>query len=414
MNLVQVPIDSLVIDPANVRTHGDKNRRAVRDSLRSFGQVEPVVVQKATGRVIGGNCRVEELRQLGEEQVWVHEYDCDDVTATRLAIALNRTSELAAWDDEALTQMLQMLADGGCDIDELGFDQEDLEALVDGLAAGPPPDLPEDGEVTEVPDEPASQPGEIYELGPHRLMCGDSTDPAHVAALLQGARIRLMATDPPYLVNYQGGQHPKSEANAGSDKRDKHWDDYEEQGGDFYDRWLAATMPFIDEHAAVYQWHATRRQALVEAAWQRAGLFVHQSIVWAKDRAVLTHSHLMWQHEPCFYGWRPSKMPPRGRRPPPNETTIWQISQKGEQDGIHPTQKPIELFRRPIRWHLKLGEPCFEPFGGSGSCLIAAAVEGRLCYAMELSPGFCDVIRHRWTTWAEQAHIDPGPGGLRP
>ena len=134
----------------------------------------------------------------------------------------------------------------------------------------------------------------------------------------------------------------------------------------------------------------------MEAAWKRNGLLVHQTIIWSKSRAVLTRSHFLWQHEPCFYGWREGFMPEKERRPATTATTIWQIDQADEPKGLHPTIKPVEIFERPIGWHTRPGEVCLEPFSGSGTQIIAAQKLGRRCYAMELSPAFVDVAVLRW------------------
>jgi DNA modification methylase len=228
----------------------------------------------------------------------------------------------------------------------------------------------------------------------HRLLCGDSTDAGDVARLMDGKRAVLMATDPPYLVNYQGGNHPQSWHNKASVK-DKHWDDYHEGSGpEFFVQFLRVALEHaLVPNAAIYQWHAHRRQALVEAAWHEAGLLVHQQIIWVKARPVLTRSHYMRQHEPCFYGWQEGHPP--ARKPPPNARTVWQVDQQGESDGIHPTQKPLATVSPCIEYHTARGEICYEPFSGSGTCLVAAEQLGRLCYAVELAPEFVAVALQR-------------------
>ena len=175
-----------------------------------------------------------------------------------------------------------------------------------------------------------------------------------------------MATDPPYLVNYTGGDHPDSKANR-PETRDKDWDRYKdpESAVGFYVAFLEAALPHLIECCPVYQWHANTRQSLVDEAWQKTGLLAHQVIIWVKTRGVLTRSHYMWQHEPAMYGWPAGRMP--GLKPPANSTTVWHVDQKGEQDGIHPTQKPVELFKRPLLYHTKKGDLCFEPFLGTRS-----------------------------------------------
>lgn len=408
-----LPIAKIALDPANARLHPDRNLGAIEASLRLYGQRKPIVVRRDGMVVEAGNGTLEAAKRLGWTHVAAVVVDDDPVTATGYAISDNRTAELATWDDEVLGRLLSELKTEEVDLSSLGWDDDDLSRLIAGFeeANGAAEGQGQDPGPQEPPVEAVSKAGELYQLGPHRLLCGDSTDAAAFARLMGGEKALLLATDPPYLVDYQGGNHPQSWHNK-PDVKDKHWDSYTDPGAgtDFFAKFLQVALAHCATGVAIYQWHAHKRQVLVEEAWKRAGLLVHQQLIWAKARAVLTRSHFMWQHEPCFYGWVQGTPPVR--RPPSNETTVWPIDQKGQQDGIHPTQKPLELFLRPIRWHLEKGELCLEPFAGSGTCLIAAATLGRRCYAVELSPNFCDAIRKRWGDFARSAGIDPGPGAL--
>ena len=212
-----------------------------------------------------------------------------------------------------------------------------------------------------------------------------------VGRLFGDKRASLMATDPPYLVDYSGGNHPASRSNRGDPNRNKNWDQYHdpESSVDFYFKFLSAGLEHLVSHSPIYQWHAHRRQALVEEAWTRAGLLVHQQVIWVKARSVLTHSFFLWQHEPCFVGWVQGNMPKR--KPPSNVSTVWNVDQRFEQMGVHPTQKPVELFIRPIEYHTEPGEIVYEPFSGSGTQIIAAERTGRVCYAVEQEPTYVDV-----------------------
>ncbi len=405
-----LPLEELAKDPANARRHPERNLESIVTSLRLYGQRKPVVVRKSGMVVEAGNGTVEAARRLGWTHVAAVVVDDDPITATGFSIADNRSAELAEWDEEALSRLLRELRTEEVDLVALGWTDDELKELLQELDPAAGGDADDPGP-SEPPVDPVSKPGELYELGPHRLLCGDATSAEDVARLMGGEKAILVATDPPYLVNYQGGNHPQSWHNK-PDVKDKHWDDYQDpEGGlEFFQRFLEVALEHSVPDVAVYQWHAHKRQALVEEAWNKAGLLVHQQLIWAKARPVLTRSHFMWQHEPCFYGWIQGT-PPR-RRPPPNETTVWAIDQQGSQDGIHPTQKPLELFRRPLLWHTVPGELCLEPFAGSGTCLIAAAATGRRCYALEISPAFCDVIRRRWGAYARSAGIERGKGAL--
>ena len=268
---------------------------------------------------------------------------------------------------------------------------------------GDPDDAPE------APGVPVTQPGDLWLLGPHRLLCGDSTSVEDIARLMAGERAVVMPTDPPYLVDYTGGNHPQSWSNRPAVK-DKHWDSYHEgDGAAFFAAFLrVALAEALVPNPALYQFHATRRQVLVETAWQVNGLLVHQTVVWVKSRPVLTRSDYMWQHEPCFYGWVEGKRP--SKRPPANATTVWTVDQVGESDGVHPTQKPVELVRRMVEHHTERGEAVYEPFAGSGTAIAACELTGRVCYALELSPAFCDVVVQRWERLTGKAAVrEPAP-----
>ena len=236
-------------------------------------------------------------------------------------------------------------------------------------------------------------------------MCGDSTNTDDVARLMDGHKASLLSTDPPYLVDYSGGNHPASKANKGNPKRDKHWDEYvdPETSVEFYRKFLALGLQYLKPNSAIYQWHAHKRQALVEEAWRACGLLLHQQIIWVKARGVLTHSHYLWAHEPCFYGWVEGQPP--SKKPPSNERTVWQLDQQGSSMNIHPTQKPVELFMRPIEFHTEVGDICYEPFSGSGTQIIAAERLGRRCYAMEQEPRFVDVARMRWEAFTGEKAV---------
>ena len=249
---------------------------------------------------------------------------------------------------------------------------------------------------------PRAQRGEVWALGDHRLMCGDSTDPADVERLFAGAKAVLLATDPPYLVDYDGGERAATKGNRG--KTAKHWDDYHDPqtSVEFFKRFLDVAKPHLRPKTAIYQWHATIRQHLVMKAWEEAGLHLHQTIVWVKPRAVLTRSHYMWMHEPCFYGWVEGQQPER--KPPANAKTVWEIG--GENDNIHPTQKPLEVFLRPIEYHTEIGDVVYEPFCGSGTQVVAAEKLSRRCFAMDLEPHFVDVAVMRWEAFTgEKARL---------
>ena len=248
---------------------------------------------------------------------------------------------------------------------------------------------------------PSSKRGEVYELGPHRLLCGDATDPEQVQALLLGAQPVLILADPPYGVgldlSWRDGINGRSTAAA--EQLERALADREPDWADAYRLCPSARLAYI--------WHASRFQALVEQSLRRVGFEVVQQIVWVKDTAVLSRQPYHWQHEPCFFARRPGgRLPWRGGR---YQSTVWHApspkaaaGKKVEQALPHPTQKPLELYRQPIENHLRPGEAIYDPFAGSGTALIAAELTGRVCFAVEIEPRFCDLIRSRYQALHKQ------------
>lgn len=393
-------IADLVPDPRNTRKHGPRNLGVIAGSLREFGAARGIVIDES-GTVLAGNGVLAAAAEAGIQGIRVVESDGSEIVAVRVshlspeakaryAIADNRSAELADWDVDAI----QRLLDEGADLDAFWLEDE-LESLLAREDEVGAVGLTDPDAAPEPPVDPVTQVGDTWLLGPHRVLCGDSTNPEHVRRLMGGERSRLMPTDPPYLINYQGGNHPQSWSNK-QEVKDKHWDDYREADGEaFFAGFLRVALDeALTTHPAIYQFLASIRHAMVERAWRECGLLLHQQLIWMKSRAVLTHSHYMWQHEPCFYGWVQGKQPKR--KPPANATTIMQVDQVGEGPGLHPTQKPVELIRRMVLYHTVKNDVVYEPFGGSGTALIACELLGRRCFAMELAPEYCDVIVQRW------------------
>jgi DNA modification methylase len=393
---------SLSPNPRNYRRHPAAQQRALAGAIESVGLVAGVTVNRTTGHLVDGHLRVELALARGEPTVPVTYVELSPDEEALVLATLDPLSALAEADTAMLASLLA----------ELTPSDARLRTMLGELAARNgiyPAGRTDPDVVPPVPDEAHVyvQPGDLWLLGAHRLLVADSTNVEQVARVFDGQVATLMATDPPYLIDYQGGNHPQSWHNRAA-VRDKHWDDYTDPAASeaFFRAFLEAALPHLAPHVAIYQWHAHRRQALVEAAWRACGLLVHQQLIWVKARAVLTHSHFMWQHEPCFYGWVEGA-PPR-RKPPTNATTVWQVDQAGESDGIHPTQKPVELFARPIGYHTRPGEACYDPFLGSGTALIAAEQAGRRCFGLELSPAFAQVCIERWQAFTGQQAVRHG------
>lgn len=386
------PVAQLVPAARNARTHSREQIEKIVASIREWGWTNPLLIDEQDG-IIAGHGRVLAAQQLGIEAVPVIVASgWSDAQKRAYLIADNKLALESGWDRGILAMEFGELAALDFNLELTGFEGKELRGLL-SLFESKQGDINDPGPL-EPPESPTSRVGDLWLLGNHRILAGDSTKFEDVRRLMAGEKATLLATDPPYLVDYRGGNHPQSWANK-PDVKDKDWDDYKDptSGLEFFVGWLAAWLPECSLDVPVYQWHATRRQVLVERAWEKHDLLVHQTIIWVKARPVLTRSHYMWQHEPCFYGWRKGHMP---KRPPANERTVWQIDQVGEQDGIHPTQKPVAIFERPIMFHTEHGDVVAEPFSGSGTQLIAAEKTGRRCRAMEISLPFVDAGVRRW------------------
>jgi len=355
--------------PRNWRKHPKAQRKALEGILSEIGYADALLARELPDgslQLVDGHLRAE---TTPDQEVPVLVLDVTEEEANKLLVSLDPLAAMAGADSENLESLLA----------EVRTDDDALKRMIDSLARHAGIDLGEpleDDEAVAPPENPVTRPGDLWTMEGHRLLCGDSTDLKDVRRLMAEERAVLMATDPPYLVDYDGGSHPQSWSNR-PEVKDKTWDEYRDPKAcsDFFFAFLdLALKESLIENPAIYQWHASRRQALVEEAWRRSSLLVHQQIIWKKSRPILTHSLYMWGHEPCFVGWIEGKPP--ALRPAPNLTSVWEIDLKGIE-GTHPTEKPLEVFGIPIRSHTRLGEIVYEPFSGSGSQIIAAEKLGR-------------------------------------
>ncbi len=403
IQIEQVAIEELRPDAANPRRISDAELESLTRSIREFGLVDPIIARREDRLVIGGHQRLIAARRCSLKSVPVIFLDLTKEQAKLLNLALNRIS--GDWDKDLLGRLLSELSSvAELDLSLSGFSDEELRKHLKSMESWERRERLEsfdlDDALKAAQAAPVARTGDLWLMGDHRLLCGDSTDA--VARLMNGHKASLLATDPPYLVDYSGGNHPASKGNKGKPNRDKSWDEYvdPEASVEFYRKFLALGLEHLRPNSAVYQWHAHRHQALVEQAWRECGLLVHQQIIWEKARGVLTHSHYLWAHEPCFYGWVEGKPP--AKKPPHDERTVWRLDQRGSSMNIHPTQKPVELFMKPIEFHTEPGDIVYEPFLGSGTQLIAAEKLGRVCYAMEKEPRYVDVALMRWEAFTGQ------------
>jgi DNA modification methylase len=391
--------------------HNEQAVEAVAASIREFGFRQPIVVD-GDGVIICGHTRWKAAQRLGLERVPVHvATDLTPAQVKAYRLADNATGELAEWDLGLLGIELAELEGMGVDLGLLGLSDKLLADLSREAKAG----LTEPDDVPEAPKKAITRPGDLWLLGEHRLLCGDSTVAEDVGRLFEGGeRGSLMNTDPPYGINYdvQTNYDAANEVDKTSRRsRNKPIQGDRMDGAElqaFLEGAIRAAVPHLEETAAFYLWHPMLTQGtFFAAAAAAADILIHRQIIWVKGHFIFGRGDYHWQHELCFYGWR------RGHRCPfygeRNQTTIWQIGM--ERGKEHPTQKPVELFAIPLRNHTRSGEVCYEPFAGSGPQFIAAEQLGRRCFGVEIEPLYCDVVVRRWEEFtARKAERRPQPG----
>lgn len=367
------PIKSIRPYEKNPRRN-DEAVDAVAASIREFGWQQPIVVDK-DGVIIAGHTRYKAAKKLKCDTVPVVVADDlteDQVKAYRLAD--NKTGELAEWDTALLGEELAELAD--FDMSQFGFDtilQEEVrEAEEDDYEVNPP-------------EEPKAKPGDIYQLGRHRLMCGDSTDAESVYQLCQDGQVDMLLTDPPYGVDYTGKTRDalKIQNDATSDEtlRDMLADAF------------SAANNIMKPGAVFYIWHADLKALVFRIACQMAGWEVRQVLIWVKNTMVMGRQDYQWKHEPCLYGWKDGAghLWASDRK----QTTILNFD-RPTKNKEHPTMKPVKLFDYQIQNNTKGGDIVLDLFGGSGTTIVACEQNGRCARVMELDPRYVDVIIDRW------------------
>jgi DNA modification methylase len=391
-------------------------------AIREFGFRIPIVA-RSDGTIVDGHLRLKAARKLELETVPV--VLADDLSETQIKafrLLANQSANWADWDDELLNLELTDIQDAGFDMELVGFSEEELAEIMAPLddADGNGGDFQNDV-IPDPPKNPVSKLGDLWVLGEHRLLCGDSTSGEDVKRLMNGELAQLFATDPPYLVDYDGTNHPSGKNDSAAKKAKKNkdcsdtygitWDD-SNQGPEFYEQFIKAAIDnAILPNAAWYCWHASKRQAMLEEVWTKFAAFQHQQIIWVKPRGVLTRSKYLWRHEPCLFGWIKGNMPPK-IKDAEFLSTIWEIdSLAGDERPDHPTPKPLAVFTIPMKQHLGRGGLCYEPFSGSGSQIMAGESVGRRVYAMEVSPVYVDVAVQRFIqTTGKIVYLD-GSGG---
>lgn len=418
LKITMMPIGSLKAYEHNTRAHNDEDVGQIAKSIERYGFNDPIGIWGEENTIVEGHGRLMAARQLGLTEVPCVRLDhLTDEQRREYGIMHNKTAELSEWDFSELERELAEL-----DLSEFGLsfdadealedtEEELLQAMQEDTAPEPPNNDPQKGPVK----QPKSKHGQIWQLGEHRLMCGDSTEQADVDALMDGATADMVVTDPPYNVAIENAQGMRLQN-----------DDMEQEA--FFE-FLKAAFEQLTRHlkpgGAFYVWHASRTANIFEAALNENALEPRQQLIWVKNALVLGRQDYQWRHEPCWYGWKDGAAhwftPDRTQTTVEDMTDFEKMSKaelvalceqayhgddaiptttiyekKPLTDDAHPTMKPVKLIGRQIRNSSRPHETVLDLFGGSGTTMIAAEQLGRKAYLMELDPRYCDVIIERW------------------
>jgi len=358
---------------------GDAEYEKLKRSIEQFGYVEPIIWNKTTSRVVGGHQRLKVLMDMGHTEVDCVVVEMDEEKEKALNIALNKIS--GDWDKNKLALLIADLQGADFDVSLTGFEPAEIDALFKDTLKD---EIKEDNfDVDAELEKPTfSKAGDVWSLGRHRLVCGDSTKPETFDMLMGSTKANLVITDPPYNVNYEGS--------AGKIKNDN-------MGNEAFYQFLfdafTNTEKAMADDASIYVFHADTEGLNFRRAFSDAGFYLSGTCIWKKQSLVLGRSPYQWQHEPCLFGWKKKGKHQwyTGRK----ESTIWEFD-KPKKNGDHPTMKPIPLLAYPIMNSTMSNSVVLDPFGGSGSTLIACEQTERICYTVELDEKFCDVIVKRY------------------
>jgi DNA modification methylase len=373
----------------NSRTHSEAQVAQIAGSIKEFGFNNPVLIDEDNG-IIAGHGRVMAAQKLGLQAVpCIRLAHLSDTQRKAYVIADNRLALNAGWDDQMLTVELQELDSESFDLSLLGFEADELNALLNPIKETE--GLTDEDEVPEVPEEPKTKPGDIYKLGRHRLMCGDSTSIDAVEKLVDGSLIDILITDPPYNVAYEG-----KTKDALKIQNDSMGDDQFRQ---FLRDAFVSADAVMKPGAVFYIWYADVETFNFSGAVKDANWKLSQILVWKKDSLVMGRKDYHFIHEPCIYGWKEgaAHLWASDRK----QTSVFEFK-KPKKNDVHPTMKPVELIEYQLLNNTKGADIVLDLFGGSGSTLIAAEKNGRVARLMELDPKYCDVIVKRWEDFTGQ------------
>lgn len=387
------PIEKLIPYARNSRTHSPEQIDQIVASIKEWGWTTPILVDEQGG-IIAGHGRTLAAQRLRMPQVPVMvAHGWSEAKKRAYVIADNRIALNAGWDNEMLALEFKDLMEQGFDVELTGFSQDEIDALMpEQLEEG----LTDPDDAPEAPANPVTVQGDVWVMGNHRLLCGDSTSIADLERLCAGQMVDMWLTDPPYNVAYEGGTKEKLTI-----KNDSMGDT---QFREFLRDAYTAANAVMKAGAVFYIWHADSEGYNFRGAAKDAGWTVRQCLIWKKSSLVLGRQDYQWQHEPCLYGWKEgaSHLWASDRK----QTTILEFD-KPARNGEHPTMKPVALFEYQLLNNTKGGDIVLDSFGGSGTTLIAAEKNGRVARLMELDPKYCDVIVTRWQAFTgKHAHLE--------
>jgi len=381
-------INDLKSDHKNARRRTDRSSDLIKESLQRYGAARSIVIDEEN-RILAGNGTIDGAKAAGIRRVRIIESEGDEVIAVRrtglseeqkvgLALADNRTADLSEWDLE----MLHRLSEEH-ELDPW-FNQDDLDELLNVVEVDPVEGNTDPDAVPDAPEEPITKPGDLWILGNHRLLCGDSTNPQHLQRLMDGQLADLWLTDPPYNVDYEGGTGLKIQNDNMADG------EFRQFLCDVY----STANQVLKPGAAFYIWHADSEGYNFRGAAQDNGWKVRQCLIWLKSSLVMGRQDYQWKHEPCLYGWTDGAA--HTWNSDRKQTTILEFD-KPKKNGQHPTMKPVDLFQYQIDNSTKPNQLVLDSFGGSGTTIIACERIRRHARLMELDPAYCDVIVQRWS-----------------
>lgn len=394
------PLKGLIPYAKNSRTHSASQISTLAGLMAEYGWTNPILI--ADNIVLAGHARLRCALQMaeagqaipGNHDPWmaptVDLSHLDKHQRAAYVIADNSSALQSGWDNELLAEELGWLSEDGFDLSLTAFSDDEIANLLNGSAPGQGNSDPDD--IPETPIHPVTLPGDVWLLGRHRLVCGDSTDKDTVALALNGVTPLLMVTDPPYGVNYDPADRGKARNANGSLLSVGMKRAVGKVKNDDIANWQKTYELFPGDVA--YVWHAAINPAAAQRDLEAAGFEIRMQIIWAKSALVVSRGHYHMQHEPAYYAVRKGKTGNwKGDR---KQSTLWQIDKAPKNETGHSTQKPVECMARPIENNSSPGQAVYDPFSGSGTTIMAAEISGRVCAAVEIEPAFVDVTIKRY------------------